>query len=99
MTRPAHDKREVSTKLEADSKPSKRLSMNANSGLVILAVGLVFVAFGLLVWSGALSWFGKLPGDIRIERPGLSVYAPITSMILVSIVISVALAVYRGISR
>jgi hypothetical protein len=35
--------------------------------LVALGVGLVLV--GLLVWSGALSWFGRLPGDIRSSDP------------------------------
>jgi hypothetical protein len=42
----------------------------------------------LLVWSGGLSWFGRLPGDIRIERETVHVYIPLVSMFLVSVVLS-----------
>jgi len=57
--------------------------------LVILGVGLVVA--GLLVWTGALSWFGRLPGDIRWEGERGRVYVPIVSMLLVSVVLSVLL--------
>jgi hypothetical protein len=62
---------------------------------LLIAAGAVLVLAGLLAWSGALSWFGRLPGDIRIERPGLRVSIPITTMILVSVVFSVLVAVIR----
>lgn len=65
------------------------------AGPVIVALGLVVVVIGLLAWAGALSWFGRLPGDIRIERPNARVYVPITSMLVLSIVLSVLLAVLR----
>ncbi|WP_165075475.1 DUF2905 domain-containing protein [Paludisphaera rhizosphaerae] len=67
-------------------------------GPVIILVGFGVILLGLVVWSGALSWFGRLPGDIRIERPGVSVFAPITSMIVVSLVLSAVLAAYRWFS-
>lgn len=57
-------------------------------GLLIIGVRLVAVVVGLLVFSGALSWFGRLPGDVRIERDGLRIYVPITSMILVSLLLT-----------
>lgn len=57
-------------------------------GLLIIGLGLVAVVVGLLVFSGALSWFGRLPGDVRIERDGLRIYVPITSMILVSLLLT-----------
>ena len=56
-------------------------------GLVITGAGLLLVIIGLLVWAGAFSWFGRLPGDIRIERPGMRLYFPLVSMIIVSIVV------------
>jgi hypothetical protein len=59
-----------------------------NSGLLIIGIGLAVIVIGLLVWSGALSWFGRLPGDIRIERGGVRLYFPITSMVLVSVAMS-----------
>jgi hypothetical protein len=69
--------------------------MRNSSGLLLVAGGLLLAAIGLLVWVGALSWFGRLPGDIRIERPGMRFYAPITSMLLLSIVVSLLLAIIR----
>ena len=68
-------------------------------GPILVVVGLGVVALGLLVWSGALSWFGRLPGDIRVERPGFRFFAPITSMILVSIALSAAMAAFRWLGR
>jgi hypothetical protein len=65
------------------------------AGLVVIAAGIALVLAGLLVWSGALSWFGRLPGDIRVERPGVRFYAPITSMLLVSAALSLVLALVR----
>ncbi|HEU4587804.1 MAG TPA: DUF2905 domain-containing protein [Gemmatimonadales bacterium] len=66
-----------------------------HTGLLVIAAGVAIVIVGLLIWSGGLNWFGRLPGDVRIERPGVRVYFPITSMILVSIVLSLILAVVR----
>lgn len=57
--------------------------------LVVLGVALVLV--GLLAWSGALGWFGRLPGDIRIEREGMRVYVPLVSMLVVSVVLSIVM--------
>ncbi|HEY3587569.1 MAG TPA: DUF2905 domain-containing protein [Myxococcaceae bacterium] len=54
--------------------------------LIVLGVGLVVA--GLLAWTGALSWFGRLPGDIRWEGERGRVYIPVVSMLLVSIVLS-----------
>jgi Protein of unknown function (DUF2905) len=64
-------------------------------GLAIVAAGIVLVIVGLLAWSGALSWFGRLPGDIRVERPNARFYAPITSMLVISVVLSLIAAIVR----
>lgn len=53
-------------------------------GIVILAVGLLWP------WLGKLP-IGRLPGDIIIDRPHLKIYIPITTMIVVSLVISIIL--------
>jgi hypothetical protein len=47
------------------------------------------------VWSGALSWFGRLPGDIRIERDNVRVYIPVVSMLLASVVVSLVVQAVR----
>ncbi len=68
-------------------------------GPVLVAVGLVLVVVGLAAWAGGLSWFGRLPGDVRIERGAVRVYAPLASMLLVSLVLSALAAVARRLFR
>ncbi|HET7564979.1 MAG TPA: DUF2905 domain-containing protein [Gemmatimonadaceae bacterium] len=58
-------------------------------GLLVIALGIVVVIIGALIASGGLSWFGRLPGDIRIEHGNARVYIPIASMLVVSLVLSV----------
>ena len=66
------------------------------SRMLILA-GLILVALGAILHFAPwlLSWFGKLPGDIRIESGRTRVFIPITSMIVVSIVLSVLISIFR----
>jgi hypothetical protein len=66
-----------------------------STGLWIAALGAIAVVIGLLVASGALGWFGRLPGDIRIETDNTRVYVPITSMLIVSVVVSIFAALIR----
>lgn len=54
----------------------------------MVVIGIVIVLVGLGVWSGALGWFGRLPGDIRIERESTRVYIPLASMLVISVVLS-----------
>jgi hypothetical protein len=53
-------------------------------GPLLVALGFGAVVVGLLAWSGALGWLGRLPGDIRVERENVRVYVPLASMLLVS---------------
>lgn len=62
--------------------------MERNVGLLIIGIGGAVVLVGVLVWSGALNWFGRLPGDIRVERGGTRVFVPVTSAIIVSVVLT-----------
>lgn len=64
-------------------------------GKIIVGIGIFLVVVGLVVWFAGdkLSWFGQLPGDIKIERPGFRLYAPITTMILLSIVLSIIISI------
>lgn len=64
-------------------------------GRLLITLGIAAIVVGLLVRAGALGWFGNLPGDIRIESDRTRVYLPITSMLIVSVVLSVLLAVFR----
>ncbi|HEX8318280.1 DUF2905 domain-containing protein [Longimicrobium sp.] len=68
---------------------------NRSVGLLIVGLGAAIVIVGLLVMTGALGWVGRLPGDIRIESGNTRVYFPIVTMIVVSVVLSLLLAVVR----
>lgn len=64
-------------------------------GLLVVAGGVCLVAVGLLIYSGGLNWFGKLPGDIRHQGERVQVYIPIVSMLIVSLAISLILYLIR----
>lgn len=68
-------------------------------GPLLVLVGGALVVVGLLAWSGALDWFGRLPGDIRIERGNTRVYVPIVSMLLISAALSAVVHLLRKIFR
>jgi Protein of unknown function (DUF2905) len=51
-------------------------------GIVIIAVGIV------LLLSGKLPWFGRLPGDIIIRQKNFTFYFPLATSILVSILLT-----------
>ena len=52
-------------------------------GIVLIVIGSLFVLFG------KVPWFGRLPGDIIIKREGLTVYFPVATMILLSILLTI----------
>ena len=66
-------------------------------GRVIIVVGLMLVAIGLVLQFAPwlLNWFGRLPGDIRIENENSKVFIPITSMIVISVVLTVLANLFR----
>lgn len=66
-------------------------------GKYIIILGLLLVGIGLLFWlaGNRLNWFGHLPGDIRMERPNFKFYAPLTSMLLLSICLSILIWIIR----
>jgi hypothetical protein len=65
------------------------------AGWLLLALAAALGLIGLALVSGALDWFGKLPGDIRIDRPRLSVRVPLVSMLLVSAGLSLLVYLLR----
>jgi len=61
----------------------------------LIALGVLLVLAGLLwPWLARLP-LGRLPGDIVIDRPGLKVFAPFTTMVVVSLVLSAVLWLFR----
>jgi hypothetical protein len=62
-------------------------------GKLVIITGIVIVVAGIVIWllGDKLRFLGRLPGDIRIEREHVRVFIPITTMILVSVVLSLIL--------
>jgi hypothetical protein len=63
----------------------------------LIIAGLVLVVVGLVLHyaPGVFGWFGRLPGDIRIESERGKFFFPITSMVIVSIVLTVLFNLFR----
>ncbi|MBW3577439.1 MAG: DUF2905 domain-containing protein [Actinobacteria bacterium] len=79
----------------ARQRPARSIGqVNRPVGILVIALGVGAVIVGVLIWSGALSWFGRLPGDIRIEGEHTRVYIPIVSMLLISVVLSLLFTIF-----
>ena len=65
-------------------------------GKIIIIIGAVIVLVGVILQFSPqlLSWFGKLPGDIRYDKGNTKFFFPITTMILVSVVLSLLLKIF-----
>ncbi len=64
---------------------------------MLMIAGAILLALGAL-WHfvpGALNWFGRLPGDINIKTEHSRIFIPITSMLIVSIVLSLLMYFFR----
>ena len=64
-------------------------------GSTLMILGAIAIVGGLLLSRGWLDWFGRLPGDIRIVTDSTRIYIPITSMVIVSFTLTVAVNVIR----
>ncbi len=67
-----------------------------NIAKLLISIGVLFIIMGLFTWlfGGFFSWFGKLPGDIRIQNENFSFYAPITSMIIISLILNLIIYIF-----
>ncbi len=65
-------------------------------GKALIIIGLLLVLLGVIYsWApGLLSWFGHLPGDIRREGEHGTVFIPITSMVVISIVLTILINLF-----
>ena len=65
-------------------------------GKFVVVIGIVMTLIGLILWSGfAPKWLGRLPGDIRIEREHSAFYFPIVTCIILSVLLSLLLSIFR----
>ena len=65
-------------------------------GKNLMVLGLLIAGLGALLWSGiGKGWFGKLPGDIHYTKGNFSFYFPIVTCILVSVILTFILWLFR----
>jgi Protein of unknown function (DUF2905) len=65
-------------------------------GKVLIFLGLVLMALGIIfVFGGRIPWLGNLPGDIYIQRDRFTFYFPLMTCLIVSAVISLVLYFFR----
>ncbi|MGZ8143627.1 MAG: DUF2905 domain-containing protein [Methylosarcina sp.] len=65
-------------------------------GKLVTSIGIILIIIGLILTyaPGLLSWFGRLPGDIRIENGKTVIFIPFVSMLIVSIVLSLLINLF-----
>jgi Protein of unknown function (DUF2905) len=65
-------------------------------GRILILIGVVTALIGLVLWGGFVPrWLGRLPGDIRIERGNFAFYFPIVTCIIISVVLTLILSLFR----
>ena len=86
---------------EQPSPAGRSYAREMRIGTWLMLAGAALVVLGALIRfaPGLFSWFGHLPGDIRIEGDGSRVFIPSTSMIIDSVVLTIALNVVASILR
>jgi len=72
--------------------------MNPLSGLgkVLIVTGLVMAGLGILmILAPKVPWLGKLPGDILVKKENLRIYFPITTCIIISLVLTILFYLFK----
>jgi hypothetical protein len=71
--------------------------MDQQTGKYLIASGIFIVVAGVLIYffHDYFKWFGKLPGDIRIEKENYRLYFPFGTMILISIAITLLINIFK----
>ncbi|HHW07454.1 MAG TPA: DUF2905 domain-containing protein [Clostridia bacterium] len=65
-------------------------------GKMLIYIGIGIACLGLLIWGmSRILPLGRLPGDIFVQREGLTVYFPIVTCIILSVILTVLLNLFR----
>ena len=65
-------------------------------GKFVAIIGVIITLVGLVIWGGFVpKWLGRLPGDIRIEREHSAFYFPVVTCIVLSVLLSLLLSIFR----
>jgi hypothetical protein len=71
--------------------------MDQQTGKYLLIAGVIIVAAGILIYffHDYFKWIGKLPGDFRIEKENFRFYFPLTTMIILSLVLTILINIFK----
>ena len=71
--------------------------MNEETGKWIIAAGVLIVIAGILIYffHDKMHWLGKLPGDIRIDNGNSKIFIPITTMLLLSLLLTIVVNLFK----
>lgn len=70
--------------------------MMPSMGKMLIILGVVLIVIGLAFTYGPrIPWLGKLPGDISIKKDNFSFYFPITTSIIISIILTILFSIFR----
>lgn len=64
---------------------------------LIIITGIILLIIGLIIYfsGNKFHWLGRLPGDIRVEKENFKLYFPITTMLLISIILSLIIKFFK----
>ena len=73
--------------------------MSSQTGKWVILAGILIVITGVVIYffHDKLNWLGKLPGDIRIEKENFRFYFPVTTMIIISVIITILVNLFKKI--
>jgi len=70
--------------------------MMPSMGKMLIIFGVILIVIGLVFTYGPkIPWLGKLPGDISIKKDNFSFYFPITTSIIISIILTILFSIFR----
>jgi uncharacterized membrane-anchored protein YitT (DUF2179 family) len=71
--------------------------MDQQTGKYIFIVGVIIVFIGVIIYffHDYFRWIGRLPGDIRIEKNNFRFYFPLATMIIVSLVLTILINIFK----
>jgi len=60
-------------------------------GILLIMVALIIALVGAVIYfaGASFSWFGNLPGDLKVERKNFTFYFPLATMLVLSVVLSI----------
>ncbi len=65
-------------------------------GRIFIGLGIFLIIIGVVfLLNGKISWLGRLPGDIYIKKEGFTLFIPITTSLLISLILSLLFRIFR----